>query len=784
MKGRKVQVFVRREQQEYAALATEAIATAERLSPAVAELLCQRGIDTPEAAHAFLHPDISQLHDPMGLPDMKGAVARLRRAIAEKEQITVFCDYDADGICGGSALQLHLCSIGAAVDIFSPNRHLEGYGLSTDAVRRIAASGTTLIVTVDCGVTNVAEVQLARELGVEVIVTDHHECGDTLPDTPWIINPKREDSGYAFPFLAGCGVAFKLICALSSIEAALRYVDLTAIGTITDIVPLLGENRVLAYLGVQKLRKSPSPGVAALASAAGISLRDINSQGVSFGLGPRINAAGRMDTAEDAIMLFCAAHPSAALAQLAKKICELNEQRKKEVDDIVSAAEHTIMEREYYRDSAIVLADRRWNAGVIGIAAARLAEKFTRPCVLLGGAGTKLSGSARSAGGVNIYEALATFSDQFEKFGGHAQAAGLTIRPEGVDALRKGLTAYILEHYGEEAFAVQKLYDMELTVDGITKRFVEDMGLLEPFGACNEKPAVLISGGHIADAKFVGKNGGAHLKFKMGQNGADIDAVRFFHKSSQTFLSQTCDFICEPGINDFNGKPQLVVRELSVHFDEALTEGFLQTNKVLMAERFLDEIMIAEPTVHGEAEFVQRLEAAMRQSRFSLCVEAGTEPALKRLIEMQPVRKAMEGGKLCLHDPLVFTLDNCLAAQTPQGYDRVLYIGKTTDTVLWDETLREDYRRHAAAYFVEREALLTAYRKLCAACGKPGVTAPELRMGLDHRKTAFARRVLTQLQLIGIDKSGRIHPIPHSGPKKALRDSACYACIEDMVHGR
>jgi hypothetical protein len=425
-----------------------------------------------------------------------------------------------------------------------------------------------------------------------------------------------------------------------------------------------------------------------------------------------------------------------------------------------------------------------WNAGVIGIAAARIAEKFTRPCVLLGGAVAMLSGSARSAGGVNIYEALAVFSDQFEKFGGHAQAAGLTIRPEGVDALREGLTAYISAHYSEDAFAVQKLYDTELPVGGMTKRLVEDMERLEPFGACNEKPTALILGGRVDDARFVGKNGGAHLKFTMRQNGAGIDAVRFFHRSSQTFLSQTCDFICEPGINDFNGKPQLVVRELSVRFDDVLAEGFLHTNQMLMAERFLDDITSAEPTECGEAAFVQRLEAEMKRSRFSLCVETGTEPALKRLLTVDAVRDALKAGRLCLHDPLAFTLDNCVAAQVPRGYDRLLRLGRAADSSLWDASLREEYRLHAAAYYMEREALLAAYRKLSAACGKSGDTAPELRMGLDHRKTAFARRVLTELGLIGIDKSGRIHPIPHSGPKKALRDSACYAHIEDMTHGR
>jgi single-stranded-DNA-specific exonuclease len=779
-----LQVFVRREQEACDETAAAAIARAEGLSMPVAQLLCGRGMVTPEAVRAFLHPDVSQLHDPMRLPDMEAAAARIRQAIARREKICVYCDYDADGICGGSALYRHLKSMGADADIFAPNRHMEGYGLSTDAVRRIAAGGVTLIVTVDCGVTNVAEVKLARELGVDVIVTDHHECGEALPDTPWIINPKRGDSSYPFAFLAGCGVAFKLVCALSSLEDALGYADLIAIGTITDIVPLLDENRVLAHIGLIKLRERPSPGIAALAAAAGITLAGISSQGVSFGLGPRINAAGRMDTAQDAITLLSAIRPGSGLDYPAKRLCELNELRRKEVDDIASAAESMVMAEGYYCDAAIVLSDRRWNPGVIGIAAARIAEKFTRPCLLLGNAGGRLTGSARSAGGVNIYEALAAFADRYEKFGGHAQAAGLTLRGDDVDALRRDVCAYISAHYGEEAFAVEKLFDMKLCVGDITQRLVEDLDRLEPFGACNEKPAVCIEGARLEDARFVGKNGQSHLKFTMRQNGAAIEAVRFFHKASQTFVSQACDFIAEPGINDYNGKPQVVVRDLKVRFDGTLTEGYIEANRKVCAERFLDETALPEPPDCGEAAFVKRLEAQLPQSRFSLCVEAGTEPALRRLLSIGAVREALESGRLCLYDPLVFTLDNCVAAALPPGFDRVLRVCKGEGSALWDGGMREGYGKHAAAFYLEREALLEAYRKLNAACAKPGAQATGQCMGFCPEREAFALRVLAELGLIKKDSSGKIQTIPHSGPKKELRCSACYARIEDMTYGR
>ncbi len=782
-----MQVFVQRDNGICAGGAAEAVARAEKLCLPVARLLCRRGVDKPEAAHAFLHPEASQLEDARLLPDIEGAAERVRRAIAKKEKISVYCDYDADGICGGSALYLHVRSMGADADIFSPNRHLEGYGLSCDSVRRIAATGTTLIITVDCGITNIAEVALARELGVDVIVTDHHECGAALPDTPWLVNAKRADSVYPFPQLAGCGVAFKLICVLSSVEQAMRYIDLVAIGTITDIVPLLGENRVLAYLGMKKLREAPSPGVAALAEKAGIDLSALTSQGVSFGLGPRINAAGRMDTAEQALLLFCAVKPSPGLDYPATRICALNEQRKKEVDDIAAAAERIILDKGYYRDAALVLADRYWNPGVIGIAAARIAERFTRPCVLLGGADGKITGSARSAGGVNVYEALAQFAGGFEKFGGHAQAAGLTLRrEEDADALRVNLNEYISAHYGEDAFTVQKNYDIEMTVKDVTRRFAEDMERLEPFGACNERPVVLVRGAGVGEARFVGRGEPAHLKFAMRQDGAEIDAVRFGHRTAQTFLSQTCDFLCDAGVSAFTGHPQLIVRDIAVRFDDALTEGFIEAHRPVMARRYLDELTLPEPQERG-GDFAARLEAMLAESHFSRCVVAATLPVLRRLLEEPGVRAALAEGRLGLRDPLVFSLDNCVAAVLPPGYDFALYAGRGPESTLWDARLREGYAAHAAAYYMERDTLLSAYRRLCAACRRPGeqYAAEAARaMALPPEQEAFALRVLAELKLIDIDKSGRIHAIQYAGPKKALRESACYARIEDMTHGR
>ena len=505
---------------------TAAIQAATGLCEPVAALLCRRGIDTPTSAKRFLHPGPEQFHDPLLLPDMGEAVQRIKSAIQADEKITVFCDYDADGTTGGCSLYLYLKSAGADVSILTPNRHKEGYGLNSSVVEQMGKSGCKLIVTVDCGITNVEETDLARCLGMDVVITDHHECGAALPDTPYIINAKREDSIYPDKNLAGCGVAFKLIHALSSLAEAIRYIDLVAIGTITDIVPLLGENRVIAHMGLEKMRKNASAGIAALAQAAGITLEDISSFNISFGLGPRINAAGRMDTAEAAIEILLSTTPGAELNRNAQRLCGLNDARKKDVEDILSDAEAMIDACGYHSDPAILLAQSSWNAGVIGIAAAKIAEKYTRPCVLFGGE-EFLVGSARSIEGINIYEVLDVFADRYEKFGGHAQAAGLTIAPEILDDLRRDVCGYIAAHYDDSAFVRQKPYDMALNAGEITRELVEDLKRLEPFGQSNEKPAVAVCKGAVASSRFVGKVGQPHLKLVIEQGQRRLTRSRF-----------------------------------------------------------------------------------------------------------------------------------------------------------------------------------------------------------------------------------------------------------------
>ncbi len=747
-------------------------------------IMWQRGIRDIREAKLFLNPSIEQINDPFLLPDMQNSVERIKKAISEGEIVTVFCDYDADGTCGGSSLYLHLKSLGISVNIMSPNRHKEGYGLSESAVRKIDESDSTLIITVDCGITNIEEISLAKELGIDVIITDHHECGQELPDTPYIINPKRQDSKYPCAYIAGCGVAFKLIQALSGLESAMEYIDLVAIGTVTDIVPLKDENRALVHFGIEKLKSKPSAGIEALSRVASIKMN--TSLGVSFGLGPRINAAGRMDTAQIAIDILSAEKPSPQLDEQAKQLCQLNDQRRNEVEDITKSAQDMVLKNNYMDDEAILLADEDWNTGVIGIAAAKISDKFNRPCVLFGGAEGGLVGSARSIEGINMYEVLDTFSEKYEKFGGHSQAAGLTIKPDELDDLRRNVCKFIKENYDESVFVPKKVFDLEMDVAQVTNKLVEDLSRLEPFGHSNDKPVILIRNAEITDYKFIGKQKSPHLKFSIKKNGAVAEAVNFFFRNEYTLMSQKGDFLCDADLNDYTKKPQLIVRQLFMHYDTELTKSFESAYRNQMCRQFLDEISMLEQREKDavpditEQEFTAEVLMRMKESRFSMCIAAGTKPAFERLVSIKSIKSALLSGEIVLHDKKDYRSDNCIYTGQAPGHRDTYYIGVLG---FFDNELKEAYRCYAKEFFMPRKELLDFYKKASETLAEKPRTVETVveAAGESYERAAFALRVLSELELIGVGKSGRIFAIKSEGVKKELTQSRAYRSFMDLL---
>jgi len=520
-------------------------------------LLMQRGISSREEAEAFLHPAAEQLHDPLLLSGMGEAVERILQARENCEDVCVFGDYDVDGVSASSLLSLYLKEIGFHVSVYIPSRHEEGYGLNEHAIIEIAKS-SSLLITVDCGISCSREVALAQELGMDVIVTDHHRPGDLVPDCT-VINPLL--GGYPFPSLCGAGVALKLILALSAaIEAdageissppgwamAGKYVDLAALATVADIVPLTGENRVIVSLGLKKINTEPRPGVAALIHAAGLDGREISAGNIGFQLAPRLNASGRLGDARRAMQLLTAQNEAEA-APIAGELEAENTARRACEQQIVDEALGKMESYDLLTHRIIVLVGEGWNSGVIGLAASRLVTRYFYPVVLLAEKDGVCTGSCRSIPGVDIFAALSSCADLMTKFGGHKQAAGLTIDREKVPELLMRLDEYIGANVEEDEYIPQLEYDLRLPLCEVTEEAVRQMELLQPAGFGNPSP-VLLSEVTVESARAVGKEG-AHLQMKLSDGMSELPAICFGEGARAGELAgESTKMLHAPGLN-------------------------------------------------------------------------------------------------------------------------------------------------------------------------------------------------------------------------------------------
>ena len=532
-------------------------------APLLAAMLHVRGIDTPEQAHAFLHGDESQLHDPMLLRGMDRAVERLQRAIDTGESVAVFGDYDVDGITSTCVLTDYLRSRGLHVRAYIPDRISEGYGLNPAAVRKLHGLGVTLIVSVDCGITAIEETALANELGMDVIITDHHECGGgVVPDAVAVVDPKQPACSYPNPGLAGVGVAFKLLCALEGdcTEMLRRYSDLVAIGTVADVMPLAGENRFLVSEGLRRINTSPRPGIRALLEESGALNRTITATTIGFTLAPRINAAGRLGETAIAAKLLLTEDPGDAL-YYARALCDLNRRRQALEQQIWDEASQQA--GVFDLTQPLVLDSDEWHQGVIGIAASRLSEAFHLPTVMIRFDGDRGKGSCRSFGGFNLYQALAACSEFLEGFGGHALAAGLTIRRENIAGFRAAFARYYRENPATELPAL----DCDLRISDpalLSMENVAALQLLEPCGTANPRPLLAMTAARLQSVTPIG--GGKHLRLTLQKAGQLFDCV-FFSCSLDALNVRPGDWVdaafC-PQINEFRGRTsvQLLISDI------------------------------------------------------------------------------------------------------------------------------------------------------------------------------------------------------------------------------
>ena len=599
--------------------------------PLLSAVLALRGVRSEQAARQLLSAGAEMLHDPLLMSGMVRARDRLLKAIADKETVAVFGDYDVDGITSTCLVTDYLRSKGLVCYPYIPDRNGEGYGLNCAALKSLRERGVSLVVTVDCGITAREETEYAKSLGLDIIITDHHECGSgALPNAAAVIDCCQEEDTYPNKHLAGVGVAMKLVCACEGDQASVldRYADLVAVGTVADVMPLVDENRYLVRRGLEQLAKSPRPGIAAMFRETSVSPDKLSASTLGFSLAPRLNAAGRLGSPDIAARLLMS-RDEAEAAALASQLCELNRRRQSIEMDIWQEAATLVPQME--PDAPIVLASENWHQGVIGIAASRLTEQFSLPSVMICLNGEAGKGSCRSCGDFNLFEALSACSEHLLGFGGHALAAGLSISADKVEDFRRALTEYY------RANRPQKKPQLcgDLLINDASMLSLEDvrsLDLLEPYGNANPKPVLFISGAYLDSASAVGN--GRHLRIRIRVGRSFLEGIFFSHTAQELGIREgdLIDLAFTPQINEFRGHEsvQLLVSAARPHDGAGLCRLLLEgDDSVLWA---------AAPYCPDRADFVRIWRTL--DSRF---VVAGDAKAV-----MAQCPPGMEPEKFCL----------------------------------------------------------------------------------------------------------------------------------------
>lgn len=539
------------------------IAFNHNISEIIARVLLNRGIYEAEEIDKFLHPKLENLHDPFLLNDMEIAVDKIIECMNKKEKITIYGDYDVDGITSIATLSKFLTELGVENDYYLPNRLDEGYGLNNNALDKIAKGGTKLLITVDCGISAYEEIEYAKKLGLEVIVTDHHECPEKIPEALAVIDPKREDSTYPFSSLAGVGVTFKLIHAISiklSLDRKryLKYLDIVCLGTVADIVPLVDENRIIVSFGLMLVRETRNIGLRALIEITGYTA--IDSTAISFGIAPRINACGRMGEAEIALKLLLTASPEEA-KEIANKLNLLNKERQEVEKSIINEAIEMIERDKLYNKDIIIVGSKNWHHGVIGIVASKITELYYKPSVLISFEDGIGKGSGRSIEGFDLHEALTKCGDYLEKFGGHEMAIGLTLKEENFNAFKTKLEEITSETIDKEAVPSIKV-DAIIEPKSINMDIFASMKLLEPYGESNSSPLFVSKNLKVESVRLLSND--KHIKLTLRDGNILLSAIGFNLGDKVVRLGDKIDLVYALEINKYNNTEtiQLNVKDI------------------------------------------------------------------------------------------------------------------------------------------------------------------------------------------------------------------------------
>ena len=537
------------------------------ISPLTAIILYNRGIHDDDAIRRFLSKDIDVMHDPYLLKDMEKAAERIRKAHDNKEKVTIYGDYDVDGITSIAILYKYLTEMGIDTDYYVPDRMQEGYGVNKDALDKIHSNGSSLVITVDTGITAVEESEYAKEIGIDVIVTDHHECKERIPDVYAAIDPKRKDCPYPFKSLAGVGVVFKLIQALDENKSLSdlmdKYADLMCLGTVADISPLIDENRVIVTEGLKRFKTTSNVGLKALIDVS-TNGKAITTSTIGYTIAPRINASGRLGCASRSVELFLTDDTEKA-KKLAESLCEENTLRQQtEQKMFKEAMEYLDANPEVKEDNVIVIPHADWHHGIVGIVSSKITEKFYKPSILFAIDGDEAKGSGRSVNGFNLFGALENCSDLLEKFGGHELAAGLTIKAENIEKFRQKINSCSQKQINEAMLTPTIQLDAAIKVPYITLETVNDINKLQPFGVDNPTPSFAVR--NIKIHKISVMSEGKHLRMTLLKDGKYLDSVGFGMGEYYQYLEEgdIIDVAFALDINDYKGfqNVQLILKDI------------------------------------------------------------------------------------------------------------------------------------------------------------------------------------------------------------------------------
>jgi len=535
----------------------------------VATILNDMHFKDDKEIEKFLKPKRTDFYNPFLMPDMEKAVYRITKALKNNENITIFGDYDADGITSTTILKRFFHDINKECNVYIPNRLNEGYGLNKNAIKKLSVDGTNLIITVDCGITAIEETKYAKELGIDIVITDHHEPGEEIPDAEAVVDCKRKDNKYPFRELAGCGVAFKLTQALcKNLELnenqALKYLDIACVGTISDVVPLVDENRVIVKLGMLLLKQTKNLGLKQIINNA--HFKEFNSMSVAFGITPRINACGRLGHQDEALELFTTDNQEKA-TELAKKVDEYNIQRQLEEKRIYDEA-ITLLQEEAQTNgitNCIVLGHENWNPGVIGIVSSRITEKFYKPSILVCFDKDIAKGSGRSIEGFDLHKALMECDKYLTNYGGHSLAAGLSLNTKDFEKFKNMINEYAEKNIKDEDLIPTINIDLKLEDSQLNIEDVEELKLLEPFGQSNEEPIFMITNLKVVSIKTL--SDGKHLKLYLkNQNYLDVIGFNLGERANELKIGDTIDIVGNLNINEFNNtkKVQMLLKDFKI----------------------------------------------------------------------------------------------------------------------------------------------------------------------------------------------------------------------------